>query len=233
MLRFSRFALVAATLFFTVAQVNQAEAFRRHRSRSYASSSSCKVRSAPRSDNWTCVRTKLYEISANNWLYYADFFEGGCEEDPQGCYVEGDYDSNITEDCPGGCISSSAKTAAFSKSDMARLEHPSRLTFAGFNRPLAYDDCKLTLSEGITQVGDPIPSTIQLEEEGRVYKAKIFCLKLKDSRTVYVAFEIKDFPASPKPGDFSATTAKKCKGLHAYSMTYHDKPLVLLVDVNG
>lgn len=226
----SRLACIAAALLLSLLYVDEASARRCRRARC---NPCCKADASccTRVDNYTCYLTKVFELEQGSYLYEAEYHEGGCQEEPPAVYAVGDYGDNPNQDCEElECIlDSKCKTY---RDD--HIPHYTKEVFRGFDAPL---DPKFPTqwAADVTQVAERYEN-FDFKGEGRVYKARVFDLRLNHSgKRIYVAFEIESFPDGENPVTIplSANKVKRCVGMHAYSVKYRGRSMLFLVDREG
>ncbi len=233
MFRAPRLISIAVALVLTIAEVNAAHARRCHRP---CCRPCCQQHDSCGcyGEDWTCLLTKIYEIGPNDEVYYADYYEGGCEVPPQAVYAETlDYGDNPNQICDNyECIPTSRKGKSH---EADHLPHFTDKVFPGFAPPLE-PDFPVHWSAGVTQIAERFEK-LEFTEEGRTYKARVFDLRLDTSgnKMIHVAFEIGHFPsgANPVQIQFGPEKVKRCAGLHAYSVKYRGRTMLFLTDREG
>jgi hypothetical protein len=183
--------------------------------------------------NYTCILYRLYTIGPNDYMYYAEYYEGGCASDPWPFAVEAGDINPIPQSCPETCIPDTFAARAAVTGEMATVEHYAPKTFQGFD-PALHSDFTPTWETGITTVGKTTFKRIHFSKEGRTYKAKVFDVNLPNGKSVYVAFEINAFPPGEKSTIIDAGGARRGVGEHSYSIqNIGGKGMIFLTDVDG
>ena len=224
MVRLLRHVTMIAVLALVTSTVNDAEAMRWRRTNCRPCATSCCPCRASFGDDFTCIMNEAYEIAPGDILYYANYFEGSCDAEPQPVYFEGGDDYPIPEDCnKGQCISGSFRQTYA----LGVLPHATAKTFQGFPQPLPANFPR-HWSPSATETGNHYEK-LQILDENVTYNVQVFDVTLGTGQSIHVAFEIAGFPGTP-PNTYplGSGNVKKCVGNHAYSLQYRGKRVLLL-----
>jgi hypothetical protein len=183
--------------------------------------------------NYTCILYRLYTLGPNDYMYYAEYLEGGCTADPWPFAVEAGSINPIPQTCPETCIPDTFGFRTLATGEMPTVQHYAPKTFQGFD-PALHSDYTPRWETGISTVGTPTYKRIYFSKEGRTYKAKVFDVILPNGKSSYVAFEIDAFPSGEKTSIINASGARRGVGEHSYSIQdVGGKGMIFLTDVDG
>jgi len=167
---------------------------------------------------WGCAQWPLVEL-AEGIIYYADWYQTSCNDNPQACYVFGDYDyPQICPDCVPG-------------NDDDFLSH----RFPGLSKPIA-EDYVLSLPEGAARENSEPSETpdlkfIQIEDtQGALITAKVFAFRIyprrlsgesatDSGRTIVVAMQMEGEPDT-QPVHLASKPLETKTPCYAYSTVY-------------
>ncbi len=210
-----RFVFVTGVAILSACGGNRAEAFRFRRS--------CCAPCQPcfGSDDWECLKTKVYQIAPDDFLYYSDHYANGCNNPPESDAWE-DADYNVPQNCPS-CIPYSFAS---------QRAHSGLNKWTGLGAPVN-SNYRPPLSSCATVLGCHFEclKICAANNTYKTFKVKVFDICISNaSRPIHVAYEVDGFPSGCNPCCIclGPGNCKCCPTGHSYSLRYCCKRVLLL-----